>query len=62
MLSAACALGLAPQLLDHFALSFRGGIGAHLQRHGRILRRGTPEATHDPDIAREFELLGAQIA
>jgi len=61
-LSAACALGISAQLLDHFALSFRGGIGAHLQRHARILRRGTAEAAHDPDIAREFELLGAQVA
>lgn len=61
-LPAACALGLTPQFLSHFALSFRGGIGAHLQRHARILRRGTAEAAHDPDIAREFELLGAQVA
>lgn len=61
-LPAACALGLAPQLLNHFALSFKGGIGAHLQRHARILRRGTAEAAGDPDIAREFELLGAQVA
>ncbi len=58
----ACALGIAPQLLDHLALSFKRGIGAHLQRHARVLRRGTPEAAADPDIAREFELLGAQIA
>jgi len=61
-LHAACALGLAPQLLSHFALSFKGGIGAHLQHHARILRRGTAEAAGDPDIAREFELLGAQVA
>jgi signal transduction histidine kinase/DNA-binding NarL/FixJ family response regulator len=61
-LPAACALGISPQLLSHFALSFRCGIGAHLQRHARILRRGTAEAAHDPDIAREFELLGAQVA
>ena len=61
-LHAACALGIAPQLLDHFALSFMGGIGAHLQRHGRILRRGSIEAAADPDIPREFELLGTQVA
>ena len=61
-LHAACALGIAPQLLDHFALSFKGGIGAHLQRHARILRRGTAEAASDTDIAREFDLLGAQVA
>lgn len=61
-LPAACALGISPQLLSHCALSFRSGIGAHLQRHARILRRGAAEAAHDPDIAREFELLGAQVA
>ncbi len=61
-LHAACALGLSPQLLSHFALSFKGGIGAHLQRHARVLRRGTAEAAGDPEIAREFELLGAQVA
>lgn len=60
--TAAQALGLPAQLLEHFTLPLRTGIGAHLQRHGRILRRGTAEAAHDPEIAREFELLGAQIA
>lgn len=62
VLRAACALGIAPQLLNHLALSFKGGIGAHLQRHARILRRGTAETASDPDITREFELLGAQVA
>lgn len=61
-LRAACALGLSPQLLDHLTLSFKAGIGAHLQRHARVLRRGTAEATAEPNIAREFELLGAQVA
>ncbi len=58
----ACALGISPRLFDHFALSTKTGIGAHLQCHARILRRGTAEAAGDPDIAREFELLGAQVA
>ena len=57
----ACALGISPRLFDHFALSTKTGIGAHIQRHARILRRGTAEAAGDPDIAREFELLGAQV-
>ncbi|MEQ2006706.1 MAG: ATP-binding protein [Limisphaerales bacterium] len=61
-LHVACALGISPRLFDHFALSTKAGIGAHLQRHARILRRGTAEAAGDPDIAREFELLGAQVA
>ncbi len=60
--SVACALGIAPQLFSHFALSSKGGIGAHLQRNARILRRGAGEAASDPDIAREFELLGGQVA
>ncbi len=62
VLEAAYALGISPQLLDHFTLSFRGGIAAHLQRHARILRNGSLEAATDPDIRREFELLGGQLA
>ena len=61
-LAAACALGLPLQLLGHVGLSLRRGIGAHLQRHARILRRGATEAAHDQDIEREFERLGAQVA
>jgi len=61
-LPAACALGISSQLLAHFALSLRGGIGAHLERHARILRCGSAEVMQDPDISREFELLGAQVA
>lgn len=61
-LGVACALGISPRLFDHFTLSTKTGIGAHLQRQARILRRGTAEAAADPDIAREFELLGAQVA
>jgi signal transduction histidine kinase len=59
---ATCAHGLAPQLLQHFALNLQTGLGAHLQRHARILRRDSPEATRDPAIAHEFDLLGAQVA
>src|SRR5262249_9103193 len=36
-LRAACALGLSSGLLEHFELSFEGGIGGHLFRLGRIL-------------------------
>lgn len=61
-LRAACSLGLSSQLIDHLALSFKSGIGAHLQRHARILRRGSAEACADREIAREFELLGTQVA
>ena len=61
-LSPAVAHGLAPELLRHFTLSLHTGLGAHLQRHARILRRDSPEATRDPAIAREFDLLGTQVA
>jgi len=61
-MEAACTLGIPQQLLNHFTLSFRSGIAGHLQRDARILRRGSPEAIADPDIQREFELLGTQVA
>jgi nitrogen-specific signal transduction histidine kinase len=61
-LRAACALGLSPGLLQHFELSFEAGIGAHLFRTGRILRRSAPEARADLEAQKEFELLGAQVA
>lgn len=61
-LEAACTFGIPQQLLHHFTLSFRGGIAGCLQRDTRILRRDSPQALASPDIQREFELLGTQIA
>jgi signal transduction histidine kinase len=58
----ACALGLSPGLLEHFDLSFESGIGGHLFREGRIMRRDSPEALADVEMQKEFELLGAQVA
>ena len=58
----ACAIGLAPGLLEHFELSFETGIGGFLFRQGRILRRENPEAHSDVEMQKEFELLGAQVA
>jgi nitrogen-specific signal transduction histidine kinase/DNA-binding NarL/FixJ family response regulator len=58
----ACALGLSPGLLEHFELSFESGIGGHLFREGRIVRRDSPEALADVEMQKEFELLGAQVA
>ena len=58
----ACALGLAAGLLEHFELSFETGIGGHLHREGRILRSDSFESRHDPEMRKEFELLGAQVA
>ncbi len=61
-LRAACATGLSPGLLQHFELSFEAGIGGHLFRLGRILRRSSEEARNDLETQKEFELLGAQVA
>jgi signal transduction histidine kinase len=61
-LRAACALGLSPGLLQHFELSFEAGIGSHIFRLGRILRRTSEEVRNDPLAQKEFELLGAQVA
>jgi nitrogen-specific signal transduction histidine kinase/DNA-binding NarL/FixJ family response regulator len=58
----ACALGLSAGLLEHFELSFESGIGGHLFREGRIVRRDSPEALGDVEMQKEFELLGAQVA
>jgi signal transduction histidine kinase/CheY-like chemotaxis protein len=61
-LRAACAIGLSPGLLEHFELSFEGGIGGHIFRSGRVLRRSSDEARNDLEAQKEFELLGAQVA
>ncbi|MGD0262243.1 MAG: ATP-binding protein [Verrucomicrobiota bacterium] len=61
-LRAACAVGLSPGLLQHFELSFEAGIGGHLFRLGRILRRYSEEARNDLETQKEFELLGGQVA
>lgn len=61
-LSCACAIGLSAGMLENFQLSFESGIGGRLMRSGRILRRYFDEAAVDPDVEKEFELLGAQVA
>jgi len=61
-LRAACAVGLSPGLLQHFELSFEAGIGGHIFRLGRILRRTGEAARADVETQKEFELLGAQVA
>ena len=62
LLRKGCAIGLPSGLLEHFELSFEGGIGAHLFRSGRILRRFSEEVRADTQMQQEFELLGAQVA
>jgi signal transduction histidine kinase/CheY-like chemotaxis protein len=61
-LRAACAIGLSPGLLEHFELSFEAGIGGHLFRLGRVLRRHSEEVRQDLEAQKEFELLGTQVA
>ncbi len=61
-LRAACSLGLSAGLLQHFELSFDAGIGGHVLRLGRILRRQSEEARGDLATQKEFELLGVQVA
>lgn len=58
----ACAMGLPSGLLEHFELSFEAGIGGHVFRSGRILRRNSEEVRVDMEMQQEFELLGAQVA
>lgn len=58
----ACAMGLPSGLLEHFELSFEAGIGGHIFRSGRILRRNSEEVRMDTEMQQEFELLGAQVA
>ncbi len=57
-----CAVGLSLGLLEHFELSFETGMGGHLFRSGRILRRQSDEVRADLETQKEFELLGAQVA
>jgi signal transduction histidine kinase len=61
-LRSACAIGLAPGLLDYLTLSLEGGIAGYLFRQGRILTRTSAEAARDHEIQKEFELLGVQVA
>ncbi len=61
-LRAAASNGLSPALLQHFELSFDGGIGGQVSRLGRILRRSSDEARQDQEAQKEFDLLGAQVA
>ena len=61
-LRAACAVGLSPALLEHLELSFDAGIGARVFLSGHIVRRESDEARNDPEMQKEFELLGSQVA
>jgi signal transduction histidine kinase len=56
---AAAHTGIAPHVVEHFRLTEEGGIGAFLARETRVLRR---TQALDPQIAREFDLLGTEVA
>ncbi len=58
----ACAIGHDQSVLQHFALSLGAGIGGHLHRQGRILRAGSHEVQNSREMAKEFQLLGAEVA
>lgn len=60
-LAAACSIGVPSDMLANVQLSLESGIGSHVQRRGRVLRRTSPEIT-DAETQREFEMLGAQVA
>lgn len=63
-LPCAAAVGLPADLVECFALSRKSGLGRQLTLHPQILR--APGASMspllDPKIAREFEVLGGQVA
>ena len=61
-LRSVCAMGLPASLLQHFELSFDAGIGGHIFKLGRILRRNGDEVRNDVEARKEFELLGVQVA
>ena len=58
----ACAIGIAPEFLEHFALSLESGIGGYVFRRGRILKSQSEDALRNVELQKEFELLGAQVA
>ncbi len=57
-----CAVGLPGGVLEHLELSLDEGLGSHLFRTGRVLRRESEEVERDPLMQREFDLLGAHVA
>ncbi len=61
-LRAASAVGISSGLLQHFELSFQTGIGGHLFRTGRVLRRESEDTVLNPEAEKEFELLGGRVA
>ncbi|MFI5336205.1 MAG: ATP-binding protein [Opitutales bacterium] len=63
-LDCVASVGLPADLVECFSLSRKSGLGRQLTQHPQILRAPTSDAASplDPRIAREFEVLGGQIA
>ena len=51
-----------PACWNILELSLETGIGGYLFRSGRLLRGDSDEVARDPQMRREFDLLGAQVA
>jgi len=58
--------GIAPNVVEHFRMNLDFGIAGWLRRETKLLRRtlaaDTAAPDHDPQVVREFELLGAEVA
>lgn len=63
-LPCAAAIGLSADLVECFALTRRSGLGRQLTLNPQILRApaGSASPFLEPKIAREFEVLGGQVA
>lgn len=63
-LPCAAAIGLSADLVECFALTRKSGLGRQLTLQPQILRAPTQSASPllDPKVAREFEVLGGQVA
>jgi signal transduction histidine kinase len=66
LFSIAASAGIAKDVMAHLRLTEEAGVGGYLLREGKILRRAQlsdPFAMDlDPQMAREFELLGTEVA
>lgn len=58
--------GIAPSVVEHLRLTLDAGIAGYVGREAKILRRMQSQdpsvLDHDPQIVREFELLGTEVA
>ncbi len=61
-LRSVAAIGLTGGLLEYFTLALDSGLGAQVNRLGRIVRRDSPEILSNPAALKEFEMLGVQVA